>query len=122
MLKRAERVRMYSISLEDARVRELISWYIRTLQKAIDTIWDNITWKYDIKNYKRRRHAKVKVPVIPKSSKFKRELRNELMKDNPYARHWVDAVIRTAYSIMDSWRKRYVKGKAKKCKPRIRRR
>ncbi len=122
MLKRAERVRMYSISLEDARVRELISWYIRTLQKAIDTIWDNITWKYDIKNYKRRRHAKVKVPVIPKSSKFKRELRNELMKDNPYARHWVDAVIRTAYSIMDSWRKRYVKGKAKKCKPRVKRR
>jgi len=113
---------MYSIPLEDNRVRELISWYTRTLQKAIDIIWDNITWKYDFKNYRRRRYAKVKVPVIPKSAKFRRELRNVLMKDNPYARHWVDAVIRTAYSIMDSWRKRYVKGKAKKRKPRVRRR
>ena len=44
--------------------------------------------------------------MIPKDSKFKRELRNVLMKNNPYARHWVDAVIRTAYSITDSWRKR----------------
>jgi hypothetical protein len=24
------------------------------------------------------------------------------MKDNPYAAHWVDAVIRTAYSIMEN--------------------
>jgi putative transposase len=33
------------------------------------------------------------------------------MKDNPYAAHWVDAVIRKAYSIMKSWRKRYLRGK-----------
>jgi hypothetical protein len=29
---------------------------------------------------------------------FKKRLRNELMKDNPYATHWVDAVTRTAIS------------------------
>ncbi len=122
MLRRVERVRMYSVPLEDNRVRELISWYTRTLQKAIDIIWDNITWRYDLKGYRRRRYAKAKVPVIPKSAEFKRGLRSVLMEGNPYARHWVDAVIRTAYSIMDSWRKRYVKGKAKKCKPRVKRR
>ncbi|MCD6444761.1 hypothetical protein J7L70_07155 [Candidatus Bathyarchaeota archaeon] len=72
MLEEVERVRMYSIPFEDDRVRELISWYMRILQKAIDIIWDNITWKYDIKNYRRRRYAKVKVPVIPKNAKFKR--------------------------------------------------
>jgi len=44
------------------------------------------------------------------------------MKDNPYAAHWVDAVIRTAYSIIESWRKRYLRGRARKIKPRIRRR
>jgi putative transposase len=44
------------------------------------------------------------------------------MKDNPYAAHWVDAVIRKAYSIMESWRKRYLRGRARKIKPRIRRR
>ena len=122
MLRRAERVRMYSIPFEDNRVKELITWYIRALQKAIDIIWDNTTWKYDIKNFRRKRHVKVKVPVIPKSAKFKRELRNVLMKDNPYAKHYVDAIIRTAYSIMDSWRKRYAKGMARKRKPRVKRR
>jgi putative transposase len=44
----------------------------------------------------------LKVPIIPKDSGFKRRLRNELLKDCPYASHWVDFVIRTAYSIMES--------------------
>jgi putative transposase len=44
------------------------------------------------------------------------------MKDNPYAAHQVDAVIRTAYSIMENWRRRYLRGRARKVKPRIRRR
>jgi putative transposase len=44
------------------------------------------------------------------------------MKGNPYAAHWVDAVIRTAYSIMENWRRRYLRGRARKAKPRIRRR
>ncbi len=44
------------------------------------------------------------------------------MRDCPYATYWVDAVIRTAYSITDSWRKRYVKGRARKIKPRVKRR
>ena len=57
---------MYSIPFEDNRVKELITWYIKALQKAIDIIWDNTTWKYDIKNFRRKRHIKVKVPVIPK--------------------------------------------------------
>jgi len=116
-----EDIRMYSVPFEDNRVKALISWYTDELQKAIDIIWSNITWRYDFKGY-RRGHAKVKIPVIPKSNEFKKKLREELMKDNPYASHWVDAVIRTAYSIIDSWRKRYVKGKAKKAKPRIKKR
>ena len=67
-----------------------------------DEIWNNITWKYDFKNYMRGKHVKVKVPVIPKTRGFKKQLRDKLMKDNPYASHWVDAVIRTAYSILES--------------------
>jgi putative transposase len=43
------------------------------------------------------------------------------MKNNPYAANWVDAVIRTAYSIMENWRKRYLRGKAGKIRPRVRR-
>ncbi len=116
-----EDVRAYSVRFEDERVKELITWYKTALQKAIDEIWNNITWKLDFKNYTRK-HAKVKVPVIPKSKEFKRKLRDKLMKENPYASHWVDAVIRTAYSIINSWKKRYVKGKAKKKKTVVKRR
>ena len=117
-----EEVRAYSVRFEDERIKELITWYKITLQKAIDMIWENITWKFDFKNYRKGKHAKVKVPVIPKSKEFKKRLRDELMKENPYASHWVDAVIKTAYSIIESWKKRYLKGKAKKKKPVVKRR
>jgi putative transposase len=43
------------------------------------------------------------------------------MRDNPYASHWVDAIIRTAYSIIENWR-RNLKGRARKIKPRVERR
>ena len=117
-----EEVRMYSVPLEDGRVRELITWYVRALQRAVGTIWDSIEWRYDFKSYRRGRRGKVRVPILPKDSEFKRSLRDALMGENPYAKHWVDAVIRTAYGIMESWRKRYLRGRARKRKPRVRRR
>ena len=123
-LKTLEQVRMYPILISDSRVRELISWYLKTLQRTIDIIWDNIEWRYVFPKIERRGGKlkvvvpyKVKVPELPKSKSFKKKLR-----DCPYARHWVDAVIRTAYSVMESWRKRYLKGRARKAKPRVEKR
>ena len=125
-LKTLEQVRMYSIPVSDHRVSELITWYLRTLQRAIDIIWENIEWKYRFPRIERRKRkqaviipSKFKVPELPKSKSFKKRLRDELLLDCPYARHWVDAVIRTAYSIMESWRKRYLKGRARKVEPRV---
>jgi len=43
----------------------------------------------------------MKAPIIPKDRVFKKKLRDTPMKDNPYASHWVDAVIRTAYFIIE---------------------
>jgi len=45
-LRTLEQVKMYSVPISDPRVSELITWYQRTLQRAIDVIWDNIEWKY----------------------------------------------------------------------------
>jgi len=45
---------------------------------------------------------KMHVPIIPRDRAFKKRLRDMLMKDNPYAVHRVDAVIRKAYSIMEN--------------------
>jgi putative transposase len=120
---------MYSIPVGDPRVSELITWYLRVLQRAIDVIWENIEWRYKFPRIERRKGrqvvvipGKLKVPELPKSRAFKKRLRDKLLLDCPYARHWVDAVIRTAYSIMESWRKRYLKGRARKVKPGVRRR
>jgi len=125
-LKTLELIRAYSIPLRDPRVSELITWYAGTLQKAIDVIWNSIEWRYEFPRLSEKNDklvaiigSKLKVPIIPKDSGFRRRLRNELLKDCPYASHWVDSVIRTAYSIIESWRKRYLKGKARKTKPKI---
>ncbi|MEM3978312.1 MAG: zinc ribbon domain-containing protein [Fervidicoccaceae archaeon] len=127
--KTLEQVRMYSISVSDSRVSELITWYLRTLQRAIDIIWENIEWKYRFPRIERRKRKqvviipyKLKVPELPKDESFKKRLRDELLLDCPYAKHWIDAVIRTAYSIMKAWRKRYLKGKVRRIKPRVKKR
>jgi putative transposase len=116
------------VPISDRRASELIIWYIKTLQMAADLIWDNIGWRYRFPELVRKskklvviRGLKVMIPIIPRDRAFKKRLRNELMKDNPYAANWVDAVIRTAYSIMENWRKRYLRGKAGKIRPRVRR-
>jgi putative transposase len=117
---------MYPVPVSDLRVNELITWYLRTLQRAIDIIWDSIDWRYRFPRIERRKRkqatiisSKFKVPELPKSKSFKKKLRDDLLQNCPYAKHWVDAVIRTAYSIMESWRKRYIKGRARKVKPRV---
>ncbi len=128
-LKTLEQVKTYSVPIRDPRVGELITWYLQALQRAVDIIWGNMEWRYVFPRVEKKSGKlkvvapyKVKVPELPKSKSFKKRLRDELLKNCPYAKHWVDAVIRTVYSIMESWRKRYVKGRARKVKPRVERR
>ena len=50
--------------------------------------------------------------LIPKykvdihSKDYKRRLRDSLLVDWPFAAHWVDSAIKTAYSILKSWREK----------------
>jgi len=55
------------------------------------------------------------------SKEYKKKLRESLLEDWDYAAHWVDSAIKTAYSILKSWRKNYVKGDRKRNKPTARR-
>jgi putative transposase len=128
-VKTLKQIRTYPVPINDQRIKELITWYTKTLQKTIDIIWNNITWQLKPPKliekkgtlYVQTKH-KLHTPTIPKDKTFKKKLRDELMKDNPYANHWIDAVIRNAYTIIKNWRKRYLKGMAKKAKPKIKRR
>ena len=114
-------------------IRDLLDSYRQLLQRAVDVIWNNITWiEKKQKNYyvikcngrkiKKYYYVKRLIPVIPKSREFKRNLRNLLLRDWSYAAHYVDSAIKTAYSIINSWRRNYIKGRRKRCKPIVKRR
>ncbi|KUJ99557.1 MAG: Transposase [Thermococcales archaeon 44_46] len=99
--------------------------YQKLLQRAIDEIWENTTWKekrvkhrYSLgrKNYRYYGTTRL-IPYFPQSNEFKRKLRNELLREWPFAKHYVDSAIKTAYSILKSWRQNYLKGKRKRVKP-----
>jgi len=92
LLRILELVRAYSVPIRDDRVSKLITWYVKALQNAIDMIWDNIEWRYCFPELVRKgkklvviRGLKVRIPIIPRDRAFKKRLREELMKDNPYA-------------------------------------
>ena len=93
-------------------VREFLNSYRFLLQRAIDTIWDRIEWKKEKNRI---------IPMIPKSKEFKRTLRNQLLKDWDYASHYVDSAIKTAYSILNSWRRNYIRGERGRTKPVVKR-
>ncbi len=107
--------------------------YRLLLQKAIDIIWENMEWierrqrnyyiaRQEWRRIKKYYYVKRVIPIIPKSREFKRNLRNELLKDWSYTSHYVDSAIKVAYSILNSWRRNYLKGRRKRIKPRVKRR
>jgi len=117
----------------DYDIGEFLNSYKHLLQKAIDIIWDNIEWiekkqrnYYVIKCGKRRikkyYYVKRVIPIIPKSREFKRSLRKKLLQNWSYASHYVDSAIKVAYSIINSWRRSYLKGRRKRRKPIVKRR
>ena len=79
------------------------------LNECIGIIWNNIEY------------LKEKKPKLPKSNEFKRDLRNKLLEDWDYASHYIDGIIKTAYSILESWSSNYKKGYRTKTKPIVKR-
>jgi len=104
--------------------------YRSLLQKAVDIIWENITWveKWEEKCYevesgrkRKKRCYQIKrlIPQLPKTREFKNQLRKELLKGWSYASHYVDSAIKVAYSILKSWKKNYLKGERRRAKPTV---
>ncbi|MHA1627177.1 MAG: hypothetical protein ACTSYT_04790 [Candidatus Asgardarchaeia archaeon] len=111
-------------------VEELLREYQRVLQWAVDEIWENTTWKekkirhryfLEGKRYKFYEITRL-IPYFPNNNELRRNLRNKLLVGWFFARHYVDSAIKTAYSILTSWRKNYIKGKRKRKKPLVNRR
>ncbi|EHP84577.1 RNA-guided endonuclease TnpB family protein [Methanotorris formicicus] len=79
------------------------------LNISIDIIWNNIEW------------SKKGYPKLPKSNEFKRNLRNKLLENWEYASHYIDGIIKTAYSILQSWASNYKRDYRTKTKPIVER-
>jgi putative transposase len=71
-------------------------------------IWASMRWR-EVK-VKGKKQSRL-LPLYSKDNSFKRRMRgHKYLKDWSYSAHWVDSALKTAFSMMDSWRKNYVKG------------
>jgi putative transposase len=110
-------VRAYNIK-HNYDARDFLEAYRLVLQRAIDEVWSRIRL---VEKYKGGRRKLV--PVLPKESSFKHHyLRNLLLADWEYSKHYVDSAIKQAYSILHSWRRSYLKGERGRRKPVVKRR
>jgi len=79
-------------------VSKFLYSYKHLLQEAIDIIWDNINW---VENGQKKYYVKRITPIIPKSKDFKRKLRNTLLKDWGYGKHYVDSAIKVLIQLLN---------------------
>jgi putative transposase len=109
-------LRTYSLK-HDKRdeIEPLLRAYKRMLNAMLGDIWANIRWKKVRINGKGQFRL---LPVYSKDNQFRRCLRDKYLGGWVYSAHWVDSALKTAFSIMDSWRKNYFKGYGKRECPR----
>ncbi|XRO76201.1 RNA-guided endonuclease TnpB family protein [Methanocaldococcus sp. 10A] len=98
----------YKVS-HNYQLKTFLTEYRDKLNECIDIIWNNIEW------------TKKDKPKLPKSNEFKRNLRNKLLENWDYASHYIDGIIKTAYSILNSWSSNYKNGYRTKTKPIVKR-
>ena len=112
-------LRTYSLNHDKGEeIKALLVAYTKTLNSVIEDVWRSVWWKQvKIKGKNQFRL----IPRYRKDNAFKRDLRNKYLEDWMYAAHWVDSALKTAFSIMDSWKKNYNKGDRKRACPRAKR-
>jgi putative transposase len=98
ILSNLYQVRAYSIKHDcDYHIKDFLEAYRLTLQKAIDKIWNKIIWIERYLKWRRRL-----IPKIPKENSFKYHyLRDMLMQDWSYSKHYVDSAIKHNHKILE---------------------
>jgi putative transposase len=109
-------IKTYALPL-DLHLDKFFLAYNHVLNGMLSEIWENIAW-----TEKPKRNSKQKrvFPSIPDYS-FKKTMRDEFLATWDHAAHWIDSALKTAFSIIDSWRKNYNKGRRKHNKPVVKR-
>jgi len=91
------------------------------VNRILEELWSHIEWKKRKLPGKKQWRLLPKYKVDVKSKEYKKKLRESLLQEWPFATHWVDSAIKTAYSIFKTWRKNYVKGERKRRRPTAKR-
>ena len=99
----------------------LLRAYRDAVNQILGELWGNIEWEKRKVKGKRQWRLLPKYAVDIHSKEYRKKLRDRLLQEWPYAAHWVDSAIKTAYSIFKSWRKNYVKGERKRRRPTAKR-
>jgi len=102
----------------------LLCAYRDLLNELIREVWSTIQWR---KGRLEDRNTAVSMkqhrllPTFRSDGQFRRELRTRHLVRWSYAAHWVDSADKTAFAILRSWKKNYVKGERRRICPEVRR-
>jgi len=115
-------LRSYSLEYDcGEQLEPLLLAYRDAVNSVLKELWGNIEWEKRKVKGKRQWRLLPKYKVDLHSKEYKKKLRDSLLEGWPYAAHWVDSAIKTAYSILKSWRKNYLRGDRRRRRPTARR-
>ncbi|PSO05704.1 hypothetical protein B9Q04_18750 [Candidatus Marsarchaeota G2 archaeon BE_D] len=115
-------LRSYSLKHEcGEQLEPLLRAYRDAVNRVLEELWGNIEWDKEKVKGKSQWRLLPKYAVDIHSGEYRKKLRDSLLQEWPYAAHWVDSAIKTAYSILKSWRKNYLKGDRERRRPTARR-
>lgn len=110
-------IKTYSLK-HSLDVGKFLYAYIAVLNSMIHDIWETIEWEEKPIEGKKQKRI---IPYYKKDKVIKSTLRNRYLENWDYSAHWVDSALKTAYAILDSWKKNYNKGRRKRNCPVVKR-
>jgi putative transposase len=103
---------------ETAAIHELLWAYRRKVNAILQDLWASIKWTP--RSLKGKGQMRL-LPTYRHDKASTQRLRNQQLEGWQYAAHWVDSALKTAFSILASWRKNYVRGRRTRRCPHVRR-
>jgi len=106
-MEEPRRVEIFSVGHE-FDVRDFVNRYMRVVRDALDALWGVVGWEM---------RGSFWLPSFKGFKRVERVIRSKYLRGWPYSRHYINLAVRDASAIIESWRKKYLKGKASKEKP-----
>ncbi len=100
MSQRSEAIKSYAVPIKAPK--DLIDAYLEVKRKALEAVMAHVS------------HGPSGKARLRLRAEERREIRKELLKNWPYASHYVDSAINSVIGLVKSWIKLHNRGKAKR--------